>query len=264
MIDPLERWREHGEKPDYAGLLTFAGMPYTQDAGRAGGRRRRDRGRADRRPRLRPAGHPLRPARDPRRELPARPAPGGGDRRLRGAEGRRLRRRAGAARRPAAHARGDRGDSSARSSTPARCRSSSAATTRSPSRTSARCAARRGPIGLIHFDTHTDTGAEVFGVELSHGSIMYRLVEQGHVDPAALRPDRPARLLAGGDRVRLAARARDHEPLHARRARARHPRGGRASALAAVGAGPGVPERGHRRARPGLRARHRARRSRAG
>jgi agmatinase len=44
-------------------------------------------------------------------------------------------------------------------------------------------AARRGPVGLIHFDTHTDTGAEVFGVELSHGSIMYRLVEQGHVDP---------------------------------------------------------------------------------
>ena len=32
MIDPLERWREHGEKPDYAGLLTFGGLPYTQDA----------------------------------------------------------------------------------------------------------------------------------------------------------------------------------------------------------------------------------------
>src|SRR5687768_18132532 len=28
MIDPLERWREHGEKPDYAG---FGGAPYTQD-----------------------------------------------------------------------------------------------------------------------------------------------------------------------------------------------------------------------------------------
>src|SRR5437870_10510102 len=32
MIDPLERWRQYGEKPDYAGLLTFSGMPYTQDA----------------------------------------------------------------------------------------------------------------------------------------------------------------------------------------------------------------------------------------
>jgi agmatinase len=33
MVDPLERWRELGlpDKPDYAGLLTYAGMPYTQD-----------------------------------------------------------------------------------------------------------------------------------------------------------------------------------------------------------------------------------------
>jgi hypothetical protein len=29
-IDPLERWREFGEKPDFAGLLTFAGLPYTE------------------------------------------------------------------------------------------------------------------------------------------------------------------------------------------------------------------------------------------
>ena len=45
------------------------------------------------------------------------------------------------------------------------------------------CARRHGPIGLVHFDTHTDTGSEVFGVEVSHGTPMYRLVEQGHVDP---------------------------------------------------------------------------------
>ena len=31
MIDPLERWRQFGEKPDYAGLLTYGGVPYTQD-----------------------------------------------------------------------------------------------------------------------------------------------------------------------------------------------------------------------------------------
>src|SRR3954469_25737523 len=37
MIDPLERWREYGEKPDYAGLLTFSGMPYTQDAAELSG-----------------------------------------------------------------------------------------------------------------------------------------------------------------------------------------------------------------------------------
>ena len=34
MIDPLQRWKALGlpDKPDYAGLLTFGGAPYTQDA----------------------------------------------------------------------------------------------------------------------------------------------------------------------------------------------------------------------------------------
>jgi agmatinase len=45
-------------------------------------------------------------------------------------------------------------------------------------------AERRGPLGLIHFDTHTDTGREVFGLELSHGTPMYRLVEAGTIDGA--------------------------------------------------------------------------------
>jgi agmatinase len=43
------------------------------------------------------------------------------------------------------------------------------------------CAERHGPLGLIHFDAHTDTGRELWGVERSHGTPMYRLVEQGHV-----------------------------------------------------------------------------------
>ena len=43
-------------------------------------------------------------------------------------------------------------------------------------------AAHHGPVGLVHFDTHTDTGTEVFGVEHSHGTPMYRLVRDGHVD----------------------------------------------------------------------------------
>jgi agmatinase len=42
-------------------------------------------------------------------------------------------------------------------------------------------AERRGPVGLIHFDTHTDTGREVFGVERSHGTPMFRLVDAGCV-----------------------------------------------------------------------------------
>jgi agmatinase len=40
-----------------------------------------------------------------------------------------------------------------------------------------------GPIGLIHFDAHTDTASELWGVEITHGSPMRRLVDQGHVDP---------------------------------------------------------------------------------
>jgi arginase family enzyme len=31
MIDPLRRWAAYGEKPDYAGVLTFGGLPYTED-----------------------------------------------------------------------------------------------------------------------------------------------------------------------------------------------------------------------------------------
>ncbi len=42
-------------------------------------------------------------------------------------------------------------------------------------------AKHRGPLGLVHFDTHTDTGREVFGVERSHGTPMYRLVESAAV-----------------------------------------------------------------------------------
>jgi agmatinase len=46
------------------------------------------------------------------------------------------------------------------------------------------CAERHGPLGLVHFDTHTDTAASLYGAELSHGTPMYRLVEAGSVDPA--------------------------------------------------------------------------------
>jgi arginase family enzyme len=44
-------------------------------------------------------------------------------------------------------------------------------------------AARHGPVGVVHFDTHTDTGREVFGVEVSHGTPMFRLVEAGKLAP---------------------------------------------------------------------------------
>ena len=31
LIDPFKRWEQYGEKPDFAGLLTFSGLPYTED-----------------------------------------------------------------------------------------------------------------------------------------------------------------------------------------------------------------------------------------
>src|SRR6476620_3430128 len=31
VIDPLGRWGDLGDKPDYAGLLTFGSLPYTED-----------------------------------------------------------------------------------------------------------------------------------------------------------------------------------------------------------------------------------------
>jgi agmatinase len=45
-------------------------------------------------------------------------------------------------------------------------------------------ARRHGPLGLVHFDTHTDTAAELYSNELSHGTPMYRVVDQGIVDPS--------------------------------------------------------------------------------
>jgi agmatinase len=45
------------------------------------------------------------------------------------------------------------------------------------------CAVEHGPVGVVHFDTHTDTTSEVYGVRVSHGTPFFRLVEQGHIAP---------------------------------------------------------------------------------
>jgi agmatinase len=45
------------------------------------------------------------------------------------------------------------------------------------------CAATHGPLGLIHFDTHTDTAADELGVPITHGTPMRRLVEEESVNP---------------------------------------------------------------------------------
>jgi agmatinase len=182
MIDPLERWREYGEKPDYAGLLTFSGVPYTQDAAEL-------------------AGVDVAIVGAPTDDLVSdRPGTRFGPRAIRGAS---------CPHGPHLEAGIDAmdiltvvdfGDAPVLPADAERTHAAIEATVgqvvdagalpiilggdHSIAEPDIRAiATRRGPVGLIHFDTHTDTGQEVFGVELSHGSIMYRLVEQGHVDP---------------------------------------------------------------------------------
>src|SRR3954464_10699070 len=193
MIDPLERWREYGEKPDYAGLLTYAGMPYTQDAAELSG--------VDAAVIGAPTTAPAAPVGSaPPDDLgPDRPGPRFGPRAIRAASCP-----------PGPHLEAgidafsvlrvvDFGDAAVLPADAVRTHAAIEALVGAAVDAGAlpvilggdhsiaepdmrAVARRRGPVGLIHFDTHTDTGTEVFGVELSHGSIMYRLVEQGHVD----------------------------------------------------------------------------------
>jgi len=44
-------------------------------------------------------------------------------------------------------------------------------------------AAKRGPVGFVHFDAHVDTWPESFGQRFGHGSPFYHAIEEGLVDP---------------------------------------------------------------------------------
>jgi agmatinase len=182
VIDPLERWGDLGDKPDYAGLLTFGGLPYTQDPAELEG--------VD----VAIVGAPTddlvsdRPgARFAPRAIRAASCPPG----------------------PHLEARIDAtkilrivdfGDAPVIPADPVKTHEAIERTVgeavaagvvpivlggdHSIAEPDVRaCAAPHGPVGLVHFDTHTDTGTEVFGVERSHGTPMYRLVESGIVDP---------------------------------------------------------------------------------
>ena len=180
MIDPLERWRQYGEKPDYAGLLTYGGAPYTQDPAEL-------------------AGFDVAIVGAPTDDLVSdRPGARFGPRAIRAAScppGPHLESKVDAFEELKIV---DFGDAAV---LPADAVRSHAAIEQlvgqvcdagllpivlggdhSIAEPDIRAvAARRGPVGLVHFDTHTDTGREVFGVELSHGTPMFRLVEAGTV-----------------------------------------------------------------------------------
>jgi agmatinase len=182
VIDPLERWREDGDKPDYAGLLTFGTLPYTQSA-------------ADL------AGVDVAIVGAPTDDLVSdRPGARFGPRAIRAAScppGPHLEAKVD----PMAELRMvDYGDAPVVPADAARTHAAIERTVGEVVGAGAipivlggdhsiaepdirACALQHGPLGLVHFDTHTDTGTEVFGVEVSHGTPMYRLVEQRHVDP---------------------------------------------------------------------------------
>ena len=181
MLDPTSRWPD-GWKPDHAGLVTFAGMPYTEDAAEL-------------------AGVDVAVIGAPMDELVSdRPGARHGPRAIRTAGG-----LPGAELETGVDAMAelrvvDFGDAAVVPADPA---ASHAAILRTVGEAVAAgtipivlggdhsiaepdiraCAERHGPLGLLHFDTHTDTAREVSGVERSHGTPMYRLVEAGHVDP---------------------------------------------------------------------------------
>jgi agmatinase len=182
MLDPQARWRALGlpDKPDYAGLLTFGGVPATDDPAEL-------------------AGVDAAVIGAPTDDLVSdRPGARFGPRAIRAAScppGPHLEARIDAF----AELRVvDYGDAAVVPADPARTHAAIEALVREVadagvvpivlggdhSITEANVrgvAAGRGPVGLVHFDTHTDTGAEVFGVERSHGTPMFRLVRDGLV-----------------------------------------------------------------------------------
>jgi agmatinase len=182
LLDPQKRWAEIGEKPDYAGPLSYAGTPYTQDPADLEGTDVAIVGApmddlVSDRPGTRFAPRAIRAASCPPGPHLEMEVDALSDLRV-----------------------VDFGDAPILPADPARSHAAIQETVgqvlaagalpvilggdHSITEPNVRaCAATHGPVGLVHFDTHTDTGAEVFGVGLSHGTIMRRLVEEGSVDP---------------------------------------------------------------------------------
>jgi len=182
MLDPMQRWREYGEKPDYAGPLTFSGVPCTQDPAEL-------------------AGFDVAIVGAPMDELVSdRPGARFAPRAIRAAScppGPHLEAGVDAF---AALRIVDYGDAGVVPAQPSRSHGAIEATVsevveagllpmiiggdHSITAPNVRaCAARHGPLGLVHFDTHTDTGTEVFEATLSHGTVMRTIVDEGVIDP---------------------------------------------------------------------------------
>ena len=182
MLDPLERWRQYGEKPDYAGPLTYGGVPLTQDPAELSGADVVVLGAptddlVSDRPGTRFAPRAIRAAScPPGPHLEAKLDAFAELRILDFGDAAVLPADAARSHRAIEDAVGQVLDAGAIPIVLGGDHSIAEPDIRA-------CAGRQGAVGLVHFDTHTDTGTEVFGVEVSHGTPMYRLVEAGHVAP---------------------------------------------------------------------------------
>jgi len=183
IFDPGRRWREHGYKPDFAGILTYGGLPLTEEAAELEG--------FD----VAIVGAPF----DGLAGLDA--GARWGPRAIRGAgieHGPHLEAGVDALERLRVVDFGDAPvvpfDAAASHQAIERTVGEVVASDTFPlvlggdhsiSLPAIRaCAAAHGPLGLIHFDTHTDTADDELGVPVTHGTPMRRLVEEGSVDPA--------------------------------------------------------------------------------
>ena len=58
-----------------------------------------------------------------------------------------------------------------------------------------RAVGEKAPVGMIHFDAHTDLYDGYFGgFKYTHGTPFRRAIEEGVLDPEAHDPDRASRL----------------------------------------------------------------------
>ena len=182
MIDPMRRWAHVHEKPDYAGLATFCGAPYTEDPAEL-------------------AGFDVAIVGAPMDELVCeRPGTRLGPRAIRQASAV-----------PGPHLQAgidpfrmlkvvDYGDAAVLPADPVASHAAIERTVGEVLTAGAlplvlggdhsivepeirALAAVHGPVGVIHFDAHTDTGSECFGVKLSHGTPFHTLVCDGLIDP---------------------------------------------------------------------------------
>ena len=106
-----------------------------------------------------------------------------------------------------------------------------------------------GPVGLIHFDAHSDTNDSYFGDNpYTHGTPFRRAIEEGLLDRQAHRPDRHSRLDLRPDRTTTSPRRRHPHDLHRGvRAARRRRRDGRGEIRQLVGERPVLCVLRHRR-----------------